>query len=102
MDERVNETKMDGSGAYADYRWEADTVGVVGDDGVLIGGPSALGGYAKELKAMGFQVDWDSGEQMIIARTVGAVQSDDGAALHGAVGDVLRVPEFYCYECACR
>jgi hypothetical protein len=65
VDTRVNETKIDGGGAYADYRGEADTVGVVGDDGVLIGGPSALGGYADELKAMGFQVNWDSGEQMI-------------------------------------
>ena len=65
VDERVNETKIEGGGAYADYRGEADTTGVVGDDSVLIGGPSALGDYANELKAMGFQVNWDAGEQMI-------------------------------------
>lgn len=55
-DGRVNISLIDGGGAYADYRGENDTVGVVGDDGVLIGGPSALGDYADILDAMGFMV----------------------------------------------
>ena len=62
-DPRANVSKVDGGGAYADYRGESDTLGVVGDDGVLIGPPSALGSLAPVLAETGFKTNWDSGEQ---------------------------------------
>ena len=54
-DPRVNVSAIDGGGAYADYRGESDTRGVVGDDGVVIGPPSALGSYARNLSDAGFK-----------------------------------------------
>ena len=53
-DPRVNVSVIDGGGAYADYRGESDTRGVVGDDGVVIGPPSALGSYARNLSEAGW------------------------------------------------
>ena len=51
----MNVSAIDGGGAYADYRGESDTHGVVGDDGVVIGPPSALGSYARNLSEAGFK-----------------------------------------------
>lgn len=51
----MNVSAIDGGGAYADYRGESDTHGVIGDDGVVIGPPSALGSYARNLSEAGFK-----------------------------------------------